>query len=101
MTNQFKLLTYSILSFVLFIVLMGCNANQTATIEPQEELITYEYIVTSVDSEGIHGQSVEDETGIFLTFDTVEGLTLEEGSKIEVSFPDSDYETITKVTKIN
>jgi hypothetical protein len=85
MTNQIKLLSYFVLSFVLFIVLMGCNANQTATIEPQEELIKYQYIVISVDSEGIHGDSLTDDTGIFLTFDTVQGLTLEEGSKIEVS----------------
>jgi hypothetical protein len=101
MTNQFKLMIYSILSFVLFITLMGCNASQNATNEPKEELIKYEYVVTGVDSEGIYGNSTKDNTKIFLTFDTVQGLTLEEGSKIEVSYPKDDFETITKVSKIN
>jgi hypothetical protein len=101
MTNQIKLLTYSILSFVLFVTLIGCNANQKATIESQTKITTYEYIITSVDSKGVYGQSTEDDTGIFLTFDTVQGLTLEEGSKIEVSYPDDQFDVITKVTKID
>lgn len=101
MTNQTKLLLYAILSFVLFITLIGCNAAQTTTIEPQQDIETFEYIVTSIDNEGLKGDSLTDHTGIFLTLDTIEGLQLEEGNKIEVSFPKNDWETITKITKIN
>jgi hypothetical protein len=103
MTNQFKLLMYSILSFVLFITLIGCNADQTAKISPQTDIETFEYIVTSIDSEGLHGQSVNDSTGIFLTHDTINQnkLSLKENDKISVSFPADDWETITKIVKIN
>jgi uncharacterized lipoprotein YehR (DUF1307 family) len=100
MINQIKLLTYSVLSFVLFISLMGCNDNQTTTIKPKEELTTYTYVITSIDNEGYYGDSVTDDTGIFLTHDTV-NINLEEGDKIEVSYPDDQFDVITKVTKIN
>lgn len=101
MKNQTKLLIYSILSFVLFITLIGCNAAQTATISPQNDIETFEYIVTSINDEGLHGESTTDDTGIFLTHDTIEGLQLEEGNKIEVSYPDDQFDVITSVKKIN
>jgi hypothetical protein len=101
MTNQIKLLAYSVLSFVLFIVLMGCNANQTATIEPQEELTTYTYVITEINESGLYGDSLTDDTGIFIDLSTIEGMSLKEGNEINVSFPKDDFETITKVTKIN
>lgn len=103
MTNLTKLLIYSILSFVLFITLIGCNAAETAKISPQTDIETFEYIVTSIDSEGLHGQSVNDNTGIFLTHEVIndQNLQVSENDKIKVSFPKDDWETITKVTKIN
>jgi hypothetical protein len=103
MSNQTKLLIYSILSFVLFLFIVGCNHTQTATIAPNEDIETYSYIVTKIDNEGLHGQSTTDNTGIFLTPETIDGLQLKEGNKIKVSFPkdDPNFETITKVTKIN
>jgi hypothetical protein len=103
MSNQTKLIIYSILSFVLFITLMGCNASQTATNESKEELTTYTYIITNVNEEGLKGDSLTDDTGIFLTHDTINQnkLSLKENDKISVSFPADDWETITKVTKIN
>jgi hypothetical protein len=97
--NQTKLLIYSLLSFVLFLLIVGCS-NQTATTSPQQEIETYSYIVTKIDSEGLHGQSITDNTGIFITSDSIK-IELNVNDQIEVSFPKDDFETITKVSKIN
>jgi hypothetical protein len=101
MTNQTKLLIYSILSFVLFLLIVGCSSNQTATEAQQQEIETYSYIVTSINNEGLKGDSLTDDTGIYLTPETIEGMNLKVNDQIEVSFPKDDFETITKVSKIN
>jgi hypothetical protein len=100
MTNQTKLLIHSFLSFVLFLLIVGCSSNQTATIEPQEEIETYTYIVTEIDSEGLRGDSLTDDTGIYITNESIK-INLKVNDQIEVSFPKDDWETITKISKIN
>jgi hypothetical protein len=100
MTNQTKLLIYSILSFILFLLIVGCSSNQTATIAPNEDIETYSYIVTSIDSEGLKGESLTDNTGIFIANESIK-IELNVNDQIEVSFPKDDFETITKVSKIN
>jgi hypothetical protein len=100
MSNQTKLLIYSILSFILFLLIVGCS-NQTATEAQQEEIETFSYIVTSINNEGLKGDSLTDDTGIYLTPETIEGMNLKVNDQIEVSFPKDDFETITKVSKIN
>lgn len=101
MSNQNKLMLYAILSFVLFITLIGCNAAQTATNSPQSNIETHAYIITEINESGLYGDSLKDDTGIYLTHDTIEGLQLEEGNKINVSYPDQEFDVITKVTKID
>lgn len=101
MTNQTKLLIYSILSFVLFITLIGCNANQKAATSPQKELTTYTYVITEINESGLYGDSLKDDTKIFIEYETIETLQLNESDHIAVQFPKNDWETITKVSKIN
>jgi uncharacterized protein YabE (DUF348 family) len=91
------------LSLYLFnsITAVNQHAASKPTISHTEELETYSYIVTSKDSKGIYGDSLTDDTGIFIDYSTLKGIKLNENDKIKVSFPIDDYETITKVTKIN
>jgi hypothetical protein len=90
--------------FLLSIMLLLVSCNQAPVTQEtvqNKELETYEYIVTSIDSEGIHGQSVTDNTGIFIEHETLKDIELSVNDQISVSFPVNDYETITLVTKIN
>jgi hypothetical protein len=106
MTNKTKF-NLSMIVFVLslsFIYLFTFNkpvtSPQTAQKANTEELKTYEYVITSIDNEGIHGKSTSDNTGIFLTYDTVKGLKLNESDHIKVSFPNDQWDFITKVVKL-
>jgi mannose/fructose/N-acetylgalactosamine-specific phosphotransferase system component IIB len=90
---------------VLFIIIVAAftqlnKPTQTVTqanIKPTE---TYEYIVTSINSEGLTGKSTKDNTGIYLSTDQVKSLHLSVNDTIEVTFPKSDFETITHVQKV-
>jgi hypothetical protein len=104
MTNQSKLLIYSFISFALFIAalfLYTTSNHQTATQANTEPLTAYEYTITSINSDGINGKSTSDNSGIYLTHENVKGLSLNKSDVIKVEFPKNDYETITKVEKVN
>jgi hypothetical protein len=98
------IITLSILSILLLSISIYSHSTKHVAVSPQtahaEQLETYDYIITSIDSDGIHGNSLTDNTGIFLTDANVKGLSLNVSDCIRVSFPKSDYETITKVTKL-
>lgn len=101
--NDKKLLLYSFISCIVFLLsltLIACS-NQNATVSPQEDIESFEYLVTNIDSTGLYGNSVTDNTKIFIEHETIENLSLKESDHISVSFPRNDWETITKVTKIN
>jgi hypothetical protein len=75
----------------------AAGTHQTAS---KEKLTTYDYIITSIDSEGIHGKSLFDNTGIYLTQDNVKGLNLSVKDSIRVSFPNDQWDVITSVQKL-
>jgi type II secretory pathway pseudopilin PulG len=66
-----------------------------------EKVSTYDYVITSIQSDGIYGKSLNDDTGVYLTKTNVKGLKLSVNDSIRVSFLNNDYETITNVTKLN
>jgi hypothetical protein len=106
MTNKTKF-NLSVIVFVLslsFIYLFTFNkpaiSPQTAQKAHTEELKTYEYVITKIDKTGVYGDSLKDDTGIYIDHKTVKNITLDVNDKIEVSFPHNDYETITKVIKL-
>jgi hypothetical protein len=65
-----------------------------------KQIKTYDYIVTAIDSEGIHGKSLNDNTGIYLTQDNVKGLNLSVKDSIRVSFPNDQWDVIINVEKV-
>lgn len=102
-----SILTLIIVSFGLFIL------NQVNTTKAQNkhaailqeahtsDLTTYEYIVTEINSDGINGKSTTDNTGIYLNQENVKGLKLNESDKIKVTFPNDQWDVVTKVEKVN
>ncbi|MEH7116203.1 hypothetical protein V7128_02090 [Neobacillus vireti] len=99
----------TVLTLILFlsitVYIQQSNKPVTATKQTetasQQSLETYEYIVTSINKEGITGDSTKDDTGIFLTHQMADKYNLQTGDKIKVWFPKDDYETITKISKVN
>lgn len=76
------------------------HAATKPTIAHTEQLETYSYVVTEINKEGITGDSLTDDSGIFLTPENVKGLFLQKSDEIKVTFPKDDFETITKVEKV-
>lgn len=105
-----QLTIYAIVSFIILVTGITLyvyqskpvQANQTAQEANINDSETYEYVVTSINNEGIHGKSTTDHTGIFLVKSNLpQGMQLHKNDKIKVSFPNDDYETITSVQKVN
>jgi hypothetical protein len=66
-----------------------------------EHLETYTYKLTKIDSKGYYGHSTKDDTGIYFTVANTKGLSLHVNDIVNVSFPKDDYETITKISKVD
>jgi hypothetical protein len=99
-----KLYILTCLIFILSVLVAFSIQNkpiQTAKKAHTEQLETYQYIITKIDSKGYYGQSLKDNTGIFLVNANLKGITLKVNDYIKVSFPKNDYEQITKVEKLN
>jgi hypothetical protein len=60
-----------IISFFTFASIYNVqqDVQRAAKQEQKTKLVTYDYVITSIDSEGIHGKSLNDNTGIYLTQD--------------------------------
>lgn len=101
MNTQKLSITLIILSIIIVAAYTQLNKpTQTGTqtdIEPTE---TYEYIVTSINSDGLTGKSTTDNTSIYLTNDQVKSLHLSVNDTIKVTFPKDSYEQITNVQKV-
>lgn len=92
----------SILSICLSVLVTFAYITQQEEEEAiQEQTITHQYIITSIDSEGIHGESLKDNTGIFLVSDNIPNDTnININDKIEVEFF-NEWDNITAVKVLN
>jgi hypothetical protein len=105
MKNKLTLSIIVLVALSLYLFNSISAVNQHTATKPitshTEAVETYSYIITSIDENGITGDSLTDDTGIFLTNENVKGLSLHESDKIQVSFPKGEWDVITKVVKIN
>lgn len=102
-----KRLIFTLLFTLLISIAIITTINHTKATKHQTsqkanttQLETYEYIITEIDESGLYGDSLNDDTGIYIDQSTIKGMNLTEGNKIAVQFPKDDFETITSVTKI-
>jgi transcription termination factor Rho len=100
-----KFIITSLFTLIIISSLLITINHISALQEPQQtaqtNLEVYSYTVTNIDSEGVYGDSTKDDTGIFLAPENIKGLHLKVNDHINVTFPKDDYETITKVEKVN
>lgn len=104
MTTKKVFFSLSVLLLVSLFILTFNNTKQRtqpaqkATIE---QLESYSYVIIEIDESGLYGDSLNDDTGIFIDHKTVKGLSLNESDIIKVNFPKDDYETITHIEKVS
>jgi hypothetical protein len=102
MSKKLMFVPFPLLLLLLIALLIhsyNTKPHQTTQIE---QLESYSYVITSIDSTGIYGDSLTDDTGIFIDKNSIpEGMELSKNDHIAVQFPLNNYETITSVTKIN
>jgi hypothetical protein len=99
-----KLFLFSLLSSILSMSALFIYTNQNthkAHTTHSAPLQTYTYKLTKINSEGYYGHSTKDDTGIYFTAANTKGLSLHVNDKVNVSFPKDDYETITKISKVD
>jgi hypothetical protein len=66
-----------------------------------EKLTTYDYVITGKDNQGYYGKSLNDDTNIFLVQSNLpDGMELNENDHIRVSFPNEQWDVITKIEKL-
>lgn len=80
-------MTVLFISFMGLLIYLGIEMNQAqkANNNQPSEFITFEYEVSRIDSEGLYGDSVQDDTGIYITMDKLQpNQKLNEGDLIRV-----------------
>lgn len=100
MTKKLMFVPFPLLLLLLIALLIHSYNTKPHQTAPIEQLESYSYVITSIDNTGIYGDSLTDDTGIYIDHNTIKNLSLSVNDKISVTFPKSDFETITAVTKI-
>lgn len=87
-----------ILSALLFSVLTGCGQSNEA--EQKEQTVTYTYTIDGFKN-GYYDGSAADGTGVIFDNTVIpEGTEIQQGDKVEISFPIDDHETFLSFKKL-
>lgn len=96
-TKTDKYFNYSmgvlLILFILVVTYLRIQMNiaEKANNNQPNEFITFEYEVSRIDSEGLYGDSLADNTGIYITHDKLQpNQKLQEGDLIRVYFDSAD-----------
>jgi hypothetical protein len=100
------LITLTVLSIISFFTFASIynvqqDVQRASKQEQQPKLETYDYVITGKDNQGYYGKSLKDDTGIFLVQSNLpKDMELNENDHIRVSFPNEQWDVITKIEKL-